>query len=95
MDARTLADIVKHAVERSRKTTLLSTQLLDDDGDIALLMATVAADIINGAVQYLSDDDSTASMTKEEALTQVMKTVISIVGVRRVRNAVRTTKEKP
>jgi len=90
MDTRMLLDIAGNAIERNRKTTLLSTQLLEDDKDTALVMTLIAADHFNGAVQYLTDDD----MTEENARRKILEYFFQAVGVDDLIKAIRPKGKK-
>jgi len=86
---RMITDLAKTAVDRARKSVTLVTQLLDgddDDTDIAFVLTSVAADMINGSAYHLwqSEED----MTEAQALGHVLKGLFVVLGFENVRDAI-------
>ena len=82
-------DLGKLARKRTRDAALTVTQLLDDDGEKAALLASVAIDFIRGAAVMLHDNDC----TEEEALGEILKMVLGSLGAEVVIGAL-TAKER-
>jgi hypothetical protein len=86
---RTVADLATLACDRARKNVQLVTQLLDDDAENAAVLVAVAAEMINGAAFYLTDDDT----PREKAMGLVFNAVFRTLGGKVVIKAFKTMED--
>jgi hypothetical protein len=79
-------DLSKLAQKRSRDSTMLVLQLLEDDDARVAMMIYLALDLINGATEYMAEDKK---ISETEAFATVFDMMVHAIGPDKVLHAIR------
>jgi hypothetical protein len=83
-------DLSKLAQKRSRDSTMLVLQLLEDDDERVAMMIYLALDLINGATEYMAEDKK---ISETEAFANVFDMLVHTIGPAKVMRAVQSIRE--
>jgi hypothetical protein len=79
-------DLSRLAQKRSRDSTMLVLQLLEDDDARVAMMIYLAIDLINGATEYLAEDKE---ISETKAFASVFDMLVHAIGTEKVLHAIR------